>query len=338
MLPFKNKKYLVLAIGGGGDVVSAAVIAKSMEKIGFKTVIGSIAWERFVVDPMPGPIPLDNIIGCRDISRYACIVNRDSYALRGGRKIVFQAVNVARALNTEIVVIDIYEGVKGYRRGVESVINYYGLDGVIGVDVGGDVLAYGFEENLWSPLADALGLAMLNKISDSYLIVHSLGSDGELPIDYLHKRLSIIAKNNGLLGITGFSSETRGILENILYYAESEASKISLYALNGFMGKLGIRRGTRTVEVTPYSLVSFILDPRIVFGESLVARVVDKASSFMEARLMLNSIGIYTEYDLEEDIYSSNIPVEELTSEAILKIRLEGIKRLRELVSINDHT
>lgn len=338
MLPFKNKKYLVLAIGGGGDVVSAAVIAKSMERSGFKTIIGSIIWERFISDPLPGPIPLDNIIGCIDISNYACIVKEDTYGLRNGKKIVFQAVNIAKALNTNVVVVDIYGGVEGYRRGVESIISYFGLDGVIGVDVGGDVLAYGFEENLWSPLADSLGLAMLNRFNDSYLIVHSLGSDGELSLDYLHQRLSIIIKKDGLLGITGFSSSIKQVLEKILYYALSEASKVSLYALKGYYGKLDIRKGTRTVNVSPYSLVSYILDPHIVYKESLLARVVDKSSSFHEARLMLNSIGIYTEYDLEEDIYIGGYSPEELTPETILRIRDEGRKRIKELISLNDQT
>ena len=338
VLPFTGKSYLVLAIGGGGDVVSAAILAKILRKHGFKTIIGSIVWERFIIDPEPGPIPLDNIVGCNDISKYACIVNGDSYAIRGSRKIVFQAANIAKALREDVVVVDIYEGVEGYRRGVLSIVSYFGLDGVIGVDVGGDVLAYGFEENLWSPLADSLGLAMLNRIDNSYLIVHSLGSDGELELDYLYKRLAIIAKNNGLLGFTGIASSERKVLEKILFYASSEASKISLYALDGYVGFLTIRLGTRRVFVSPHSLVSYILDPHVAYKESLVARVVDKASSLIEARNLLNSIGIYTEYDLEEDLKMQNLSPDEITPDVLLRIRNEGRNRLRQLVSTSDHT
>jgi len=324
-----EKNILLHAIGGGGDIVSTAVLAKNMEAYGCRVVVSSIVWERYSVDPEPGPIPLDNIVGCRDISKYACIATGESYALRKGRKIYFQASNVARALGREVVVIDIYEGVTGYIRGVESVLNYYGLDAIIGVDVGGDSLAYGLEDFLWSPLADAMGVAVLNNIRNSYLIVHSLGSDGELPLDYLYQRLSLIIRQGGLIGITGLSSRNQSILEEILNYAHSEASRISLMALKGFTGRVKIRFNTRIVDVTPYSLVSFILDPRVVYRESLMARLVDRSKSIFEANDRLNSVGIYTELDLENDLRKHDVEPSELNEEIYRSIRESGRLRLK---------
>jgi len=329
MIVFSGKKFLVLAIGGGGDVVTAAVLARSMRRCGYETLVGSIAWERYVIDPEPGPIPLSSIVGCQHIGEYACRVNASSYATRGSRKVVFQAVNVAKVLREEVVVIDLYGGVEGYRRGVEEVIEHYGLDGIVGVDVGGDVLAYGFEEHLWSPLADSMGLAVLNKFDNAYLVVHSLGSDGELPLNYLYERLSIVIRNGGLIGITGLSRQDRELLEGLLEHAESEASRISLLALNGFIGELIVRLGSRKAYVTPHSLVSYVLDPRIVYKESLVARVVDNSRSLDEARRKLNSIGIYTEYDLEEDLKKLGISPNEVTGELLLSVRDAGRSRLR---------
>lgn len=327
MLPFNREHgYLLIAIGGGGDIVSAAVYAEMLRKTGFRIVLGSIAWERYVNDPNPGPIPIENIVGCRDISSYACIINPSSYALRSGGKIVFQAVNVAKALKEEIVIVDLYRGVNGYYRGVNTVLDYFDLDGVIGIDVGGDVLAHGLEEELWSPLADSMGLAMLNKYSESYLIVHSLGSDGELPINYLLKRISNIVLKNGLLGITGFARYEKNLLEKIFQYTYSEASKASLLALQGFNGELAIRRGSRRIQVDPFSLVSFILDPHVVYNESLVAKLVDNTNSLIEARDRLNREGIFTEYDLEEYIFENKIPVNELDGNKLIEIR-EVIRR-----------
>jgi hypothetical protein len=43
---------LYLAIGGGGDVVMAAALAGD-------EAVGQIPWERYVVDPAPGPVPPD---------------------------------------------------------------------------------------------------------------------------------------------------------------------------------------------------------------------------------------------------------------------------------------
>ncbi len=330
IIPYSKHGYLVIAIGGGGDIVSASIISHILRRMGIRTVLASIAWERFTIDPVPGPIPLENIIGCRDISSYACIINPSSYALRGGRRIVFQAVNVSRALGEEIVIIELYRGVNGYYRGVNTVLNYYGLDGVIGVDVGGDVLAHGFEEELWSPLADSMGLAMLNRYSRSYLIVHSLGSDGELPVNYLLKRLALFISKKGLIGITGFTSRDKELLEKILGYARSEASKASLLALRGLYGEYLIRRGSRRITVNPYTLVSFVLNPHIVYKESLLAKNVDNTDSLTEARSRLNKLGVFTEYDLEEEIMNRNLSLEEISGDILIKIRDEGRRKLRE--------
>lgn len=330
---FDGRSYLVIGVGGGGDVVSAAILAHILRRMGLNIVVGSIVWERFTIDPTPGPIPLDSIIDCREISRYACMVNPSTYALRRGKRIVFQAVNVSRALGEEIAVVDVSGGVDSYWRGVMTILDYYGLDGVIGVDVGGDILAYGLEEELWSPLADALGLAVLNRFDESYLIVHSLGSDGELPLEYLLKRLSTIISKKGLVGIIGLTLNEKSLLEKILYYAYTEASKIQLLALQGYYGEYSIRRGSRKVMVNPYSLVSFILKPHIVYSESLIARVVDKTNSILEAKEKLNKLGVYTEYDLEEDLLKENIEPEYLSGDDILRIREYGRKRLKAELS-----
>lgn len=49
-------KVFMLAIGGGGDIAFAALIAKASSRIEVKYVLSSIAWERYVCDESPGPI------------------------------------------------------------------------------------------------------------------------------------------------------------------------------------------------------------------------------------------------------------------------------------------
>jgi len=330
MLWLDERDILILGIGGGGDVVSAAVYAYMLRRAGYRVVLGSIAWERYLVDPEPGPIPLESIVNCKWIGNHACLVCSDSYAVHGSRKVVFQAVNVAKVFG-ECAVLDLYSGVNGYFKGVREVLDYYGLGSVIGVDVGGDVLAYGLEDWLWSPLADAMGLATLNKLDRSLLIVHSLGSDGELPLDYLYERLSLVIKKRGLIAITGFPSSVLELLEKLLENAVSEASSISLYALKGVLGEVWIRRGSRKAYVSPHSLVSYVLNPHTVYEESLMARVVDNTSSLEEARVKLNSIGVYTEYDLEIDLKNLGIQPENVTSEVLWRVRESGRKRLKEV-------
>ncbi|ADI31159.1 DUF1152 domain-containing protein [Staphylothermus hellenicus] len=324
-----NDRVLVIGIGGGGDVVSAAVIAYMLRKLGVKTYIGSIVWERFVYDPVPGPVHLGEMRKIKLVDRYVGVIDQESYAVRNGRKIVFQAVNVSRALNEEIFVFDLWSGVKGYVEGVNRVAEKYSIDKIVGVDVGGDVLAEGYEDNLWSPLADAMGLAMLYHFKNSYLIIHSPGSDGELSQEYVLQRLSIIASMKGYYGAIGLDRNDIEILEKILKYAESEASRAALVAFQGFYGNMPIRRNTRSIKINLINTLMFITDPRITYGLSKPAQLVDNTSSLEEANNKLDKAGIYTEYNLEKDIQSLNVDPLKLSGEEILNIRKNGIRKLR---------
>src|SRR4051795_4766241 len=48
------RKALVLGVGGGGDVVGAIPTARFLELFDVTCVLGGLAWERFVYDPLPG--------------------------------------------------------------------------------------------------------------------------------------------------------------------------------------------------------------------------------------------------------------------------------------------
>lgn len=85
MLQSKAKCALFFAVGGGGDVASAAMLALATRRLGVKAYVASVAWERFIIDPVPGPIRLVEIVGGRQLGEYSMLVNGDARALRGGR-------------------------------------------------------------------------------------------------------------------------------------------------------------------------------------------------------------------------------------------------------------
>lgn len=331
----KYSRMVFIGVGGGGDVVSAAMLAQAFRRLGIETFVASIVWERFVIDPVPGPIGLDEIVNLEKIGKYTGLVNGDSYAIRGGKKVFFQASLVSKAIDEEIIVVDLKEGVKGYIRALEELEKYTGAEALIGVDVGGDILASGYEEELWSPLADSMGLAALKEVDQSYLIVHSPGSDGELPTDRVLEKIARIASMNGYLGARGITREDVEVLKRILSYAKSEASLIQLYAFSGEYGEIPIRKGTRKIKVSPIHMISFLLDPRKVFNISASAQIVAGTKSFNEAVRKLNEHGIYTEYNLEVDLIKAGI--KKYTAEKILKIRNAGRINLRRHV-MNDQS
>ncbi len=78
-----DAKVLVFGAGGGGDALGAIHLYRRLERIGARPILGSIVWERRVVDPTPGPIPVESIIGSQKIAEHAAIVRGWEYVERG---------------------------------------------------------------------------------------------------------------------------------------------------------------------------------------------------------------------------------------------------------------
>lgn len=319
LFKYMVNRVLVFGIGGGGDVVTAAALALWLKRYGVEAFIGSIAWERFVIDPLPGPIPFNSFHNVDRVSEHVLVSKENTYVVRGSRKFRPQVAWVAEAIKKPIYVLDLWDGVYGYKEGIKELIEYLGIDAIIALDVGGDVLAKGDEENLWSPLADSMGLACFNSFNNTVLTVHGLGSDGELSPDYLLSRIALIAKENGLLGAKGLTSYEADLIERILLKATSEASKIPLLAYRGFYGEYTMRNGTRKVWVSPLHTITFFLDIHIAYKLSPIAKIVDNTKTLNEANIKLNTQGIYTEYNLEKDLLKyKNISS---NPQAIIRIR-----------------
>lgn len=323
----KARHVLVVAIGGGGDVASAAVVARALSRIGLKYTLASIAWERFVVDPVPGPIRLSEIANAIEVCEHYALVDSESYAIRRGRVVVFQAVNASRALGESIYVVDMHNGVQGYVKALEEIVENTGADHVVGVDVGGDSLANGCENNLWSPLADWIGVAALAVVGGT-LAVHAPGSDGELDTDYVIEQAYRYSARSGTLAVTSMSASDIELLEHVLEFVKSEASRIPLLAARGFKGPANIRKGSRSVVVSPVHTLTFYLSARDVAESVPPVKNLEKTGSLEEARKILNEYGLYTELDLEEDIEKLGLEPELISGDILLELRARGLRRL----------
>lgn len=324
-----NNNILFLAIGGGGDIVLAATLATSYERCGGKAVIGSIVWERYIIDPIPGPISVDEFSNVVEKYNGYAIVNHNSFALRGERVVIPQAVNVAKALDRSIAIFDINHGSVGLAKAIEDFMNRYNVDVVIGVDVGGDSIAEGFEEELWSPLADAISVAALAHINKSYIAIASPGSDGELSLDYIEKRIRRIIRLGGYVGGYVLSKKDLEILKHILEKAISEASSIPLIVINTDAESISIRKQSRSIRLSLMGLTIFLLDAIVVARDSL-ARYIYETYNLREARRILNMLGIATEYDIEEEIFKELQTKKSYAELDLLEIRNRVRKKLVE--------
>lgn len=303
-LPGSN--VLIFAVGGGGDIASAANLKNILKNIYRKIVLGSIPWERFKYDPKPGPIKYEEIRNSEVCKGYV-IVKGDSYAIRDGRKIDFQASKVARFLNEDIIILSPAYGFRLFVKGFRNILEDYGLDTIIFVDVGGDILATGDEDGLWSPMADGYGLAAAYKLYiegfNSMVAVVSPASDGELPWEYIRGRLYSYYLEGAVIRVLGLGSIDLDFYRQILTCVETEASRLAYEALvNGFKEKW-IRAGSRHVELDIHSTLIFFLNPEPIYRDSLPSKLIYESKTFEESNNMLLEHGIPTEYEFEKIAY-----------------------------------
>ncbi|MEM0366215.1 MAG: DUF1152 domain-containing protein [Acidilobaceae archaeon] len=323
-----DKRVLVVGVGGGGDTLGALLIYYKLKRMGSSVILGNIVWERMILDPFPGPIQLEQVFNAEYLGGSCALVNPESYVDRFGYKIKPQIIIASEILGEKTIFLDLNRGDIGLIESFDILASRFELDAIIGVDVGGDILAIGCEEDIWSPLADSLSLNALAKSKIPTMIaVIAPGADGELSQQLVIKRISEIALREGLIGVYGVNRREYKILKSIANRFVSEASKIPLEAFSGYIGQVKIRGGSRTVDVNPISTTIFLLDTRIVYSRSLIAQTVANSKSIREARDKLNSKCIYTELDLEEDLYNyrlkgSDRPV------SLIDIRSEGRRKL----------
>jgi len=258
----------------------------------------------------------------------AALVTGSSYALRFGREVRPQLVRVASAINERALFIDLSKGAEGVREAIEAAKEALGVEVAIGFDVGGDILALGCEESLWSPLADMVSLAGLHASSvDRLLAVHGPGADGELSTELVLSYVADVARRGGLLGVYGLEADEAELLESVIKEVVTEASLMPLLAFRGELGPRKMRDGSRQVSLSPVIATTYLMDVDAVYERSQLAKLVEGSRGISQARQALNERCVYTELDLEYDLF-------ELRGEAsarpkgLAEIRREGIGRL----------
>lgn len=296
---------IVLAIGGGGDIVTAAVLA---EKLGAE--VGLLPWERFVVDPVPGPLTSSDFMGAEGDGA-VFVLGPETRARRGERIFKPQGACAASVLGRRVY------AVSPDRRPSEVGKALASFGEVVGVDVGGDVLAQGCEPELHSPLADSYSLAVLKRAEEAgaaaEVAVVGLGADGELPRRYLMGRAALLMKNGGFRGYYALGPEDVGLLERLTSACVTEASAMILRALRGHYGEVPIRGGSRLAYVDAFTPVALRFSPGAVLEINDVARIIyEEDLDALSAARRLRELGFTTEYDFEEYIAGGLSPEEAL--------------------------
>jgi hypothetical protein len=297
------RRPLVIGMGGGGDVVGALATAEACRLYyGADPVVGGVTWERRVIDPRPGPRPIDQIEGAERLS--PCVVAAGPETRAGD--VVFAESHMARFLGERTVLVDPHPGSAAIAAGVAEAADALGTDLIVLLDVGGDALAHGTEPGLASPLCDSLMLAAAARLQSSgrdvLAGVFGVACDGELTVEEVMDRVSEVAAAGGLAGMRGLTEAVAGRLEGAVKEVPTEASAMAIRCFRGDTGIAEIRRGLRTVPLSPLGALTIYLDPaRAVGSAARLANAVMDAGSMEEANDKLNELGVRTELDLERE-------------------------------------
>ncbi len=326
------KRAIVLAIGGGGDIVGASSIYNALKRDGIRAYLASIPWERYVIDPVPGPLSLADFNGNILFGEDYGIVLGETYAIHKGVIVVPQVSRVWRILKTPIIVYDASGGYEGLVRGLVNSIKYLSVDTIIGIDVGGDVLAKGFEEELWSPLLDHLALAAIHDAAKEtgirgYIGVFGLGGDGEINKDTLEEYVAELMRAKGFIGALALTLEDYRLLKDIVRQAYTEASLMPLLVFNGQRGYHNIRGGTRKVKLGLEMMMTLFFTVESVYNHSKIAKALKGSQGIYEARERLRNLGIPTELDLEYKVNMLRLKKNTITSREILEIHRKMIEQ-----------
>ena len=288
---------LVYGVGGGGDVVGAVPTARFLERHGVETVLGGVPWERPVVDPTPGPYPLDRI---ENVERVSETVGLASGETRSDDGVAFAESHVAAHLDERVALVDISGGPTAVARGLDAASEALDLDVVVGVDAGGDALARGGEPGIRSPIADAIAVAALDQTTVQTLVgVFGWGSDGELTPAELDASMAEVAAQGGLLGAWGLPPAVCRELDGLFEVVPTEASRLPVDAARGDIGTREIREGTRSLELTAASTVTFYFASDAVAAVSDPAACVRDAADLEAAHEALRAAGYVTELAIE---------------------------------------
>ncbi|MBT2510825.1 DUF1152 domain-containing protein [Streptomyces sp. ISL-98] len=331
---------LIVAAGGGGDAVAASMLHAALYREASPAVIFTYAWDRLLIDPVPGPRGPANFTGLSPLTKSVQAVPPDAKPVAPAGSTL---PRLAAELRQTLALIDPHHGAEGITRQLEELVEHLSPESIDLLDVGGDILARGDEPTLRSPLADALTLAACCQVNTPVrLLVAGPGLDGELPADVVRDRMgpSILTLTAG--DVAPISS--------VLEWHPSEATAMLAATARGVRGLCEVRDAGLPVPLTDEGPTVHEADLDTALNRNELARAVLATESLDAAEQHSREVCGYSEIDYERKKASrlGNKLEQQLDAEATLrqldqfqaKARSRGIthttfRRITEALGLN---
>ncbi|KOV76823.1 hypothetical protein ADL01_16170 [Streptomyces sp. NRRL WC-3618] len=256
-----------------------------------ETVILTYAWDRLLIDPVPGPRGPDNFTGLEQITPAVWAVPAKARPIAPAGSTL---PRLAAELPHTFALIDPHHGVEGVTRQLEELVVHLEPTSIDLLDVGGDILARGDEPTLQSPLADALTLAACCQVNAPIrLLVAGPGLDGELPLDDLH----------GMLGplVHTFTTTDVEPVASVLEWHPSEATGMLAATARGVRGTCEVRDAGFPVALAAEGPTVHEVDLDEALNRNRLARAIQATVSLDEVEACCREVCGSSEIDYERE-------------------------------------
>jgi hypothetical protein len=284
---------LLIAAGGGGDAIAAAIIHDALEPTRRRPAIATYSWDRLLIDPLPGPRDASDFEGLEPVGEhnYRVTPNSTPRAPAGST-----LPRLAAELDADLYLLDPRDGAQGLGRQIAELAELLDAPSVTIVDVGGDILAHGDEPTLRSPLADSLVLAATAPLADDVqLLVTGPGVDGELPkalvLDRYHQLRARVIHRLAAADTEPF--------RRLFEWHPSEATGLLCAAAAGTRGTAEIRDRRYPVALTQDTPDVHVLDHPPALETNRLARALLNTRSLTAAEDAVRAAGRDSEIDYE---------------------------------------
>lgn len=209
-LPKKYNKALLIGTGGGNDIVSALLPALYLINQGTQVDIAGIL--------SPGAVHTYQGKPEQIINKLEGVVKRFISSKRPTEISFIDTSLLQIVKELKIPINNFYNlstkwGSNDLLAATKKLVETNKYDLVLGVDVGGDILARGAEDSkLFSPMMDFTSLRILPNLNvDSFLLEFGLGTDGELESKGIQEILQELKEKNLLLNENKISKEDKEV-------------------------------------------------------------------------------------------------------------------------------
>lgn len=282
---------LIVAAGGGGDAVAAAMLHAGLYGDEGPAVVLTYAWERLLIDPVPGPRGYGDFTRLAPLTPTVWSVTPESRSLPPANSTL---PRLAVELPHTFALLDPHNGVEGVTCQLQELVEHLAPSSVDLLDVGGDILARGDEPTLKSPLADALVLAAACRVDAPVrLLVAGPGLDGEIPADELRPLLG-----NHVHTFTADDAESVG---GILEWHPSEATAMLAATARGTRGTCEVRDAGLPVPLTDEGPTVHEVQLADALRRNALARAIGTTVTLEEVEEHSREICGFSEIDHERD-------------------------------------